>query len=148
MSKLGMMHVVRVKDVMSSPVTSIASTATLTEAEQLLAQKRISGAPVVGAQGKVLGILSLSDLAGVSSWQKDESSVLDRATKILFGVRADDPALVAARLMVSERIHRALVVGADGAIVGIVTPMDLLRAIVEGKSLSSEDGDRIEFAGF
>jgi CBS domain-containing protein len=148
MSKLGMMHVVRVKDVMSSPVTTIESTATLTEAEQLLAQKRISGAPVVGAQGKVLGILSLSDLAGISSWQKDESSVLDRATKILFGVRADDPALVAARLMVSERIHRALVVGADGAIVGIVTPMDLLRAIVDGKSLSSEDGDRIEFAGF
>lgn len=148
MSKLGMMHVVRVKDVMTAPVTTIDSTATLTDAEQLLAHKRISGAPVVGAQGKVLGILSLSDLAGVSSWQKDESSVLDRATKILFGVRADDPALLAARLMVSERIHRALVVGTDGAIVGIVTPMDLLRALVEGRNLADVESERIEFASF
>ncbi|MBL9027268.1 MAG: CBS domain-containing protein [Myxococcales bacterium] len=145
MSKLAMMHVVRVKDVMSSPVSPIESTATLTEAEQLLASKRISGAPVVGAQGKLLGMLSLSDLAGLSSWQKDEMSVLDRATKVLFGVRAEDPAIAAARLMVSERIHRALVVGADGTIVGIITPMDLLRAVVEGRSLTDGETERVDF---
>jgi len=144
MPKLAVMHVVRVRDVMSSPVVPIESTATLSDAEKTLSSRRISGAPIVGPHGKLLGLLSLTDLAGIPTWQKDETSVLDRATKVLFAVRAGDPAIVAAKLMVTQRIHRALVTDSDG-IVGIVTPMDLLRALVEGRSLADDESERIEF---
>ena len=42
------------------------------------------------------------------------------------------PALAAARLMVKENVHRAVVVNDQGKLVGMVTPMDIMKAIVLG----------------
>jgi CBS domain-containing protein len=42
----------------------------------------------------------------------------------------------AAREMLSRHIHRLVVVGDDGAPVGVVTPLDLLRSLLEDPDLS------------
>ena len=62
--------------------------------------------------------------AGVSS-----VTVKDVMTRVVYAVRADDSVLNAVKLMISEDIHRAIVVTDEGSVVGIVTPMDVLRAL-------------------
>jgi CBS domain containing-hemolysin-like protein len=39
--------------------------------------------------------------------------------------------------MIAEDIHRAIVVTDQGSVVGILTPMDVLRAIVRGNEFAA-----------
>ena len=50
-----------VKEYMTSPVLTLKDTATIYEAIDFLIKKRISGAPVVDAHNKLIGILSEKD---------------------------------------------------------------------------------------
>src|SRR5688572_32494737 len=52
----------RLRDIMTSDVVSIGPELTLRDAMDLLTTRHISGAPVV-ARGKVVGVVSLTDLA-------------------------------------------------------------------------------------
>ena len=52
-------------------------------------------------------------------------------TRVLFAVLPTDPVTAAVRLMVREGIHRVLVVSDTGGLLGIVTSMDVLRAIAD-----------------
>ena len=59
----------------------------------------------------------------------------------VFSVRPSDPLKTAVWLMVSESVHRLMVVEDENKLVGILTPMDVLKAIVSGKlSVASLDG--------
>jgi len=60
-------------------------------------------------------------------------------TRVVYAVRAEDPAVVAVRLMAEEKIHRVVVVHDDGSLAGIVVPMDILRV------LARNTGSRIEY---
>lgn len=57
-------------------------------------------------------------------------SVRDIMTPVAFSVRPDEGVAEVARFLLRGRIHRALVVE-DGALLGIVTPFDILRALFE-----------------
>lgn len=52
----------RVADVMTRPVVTVAPDATLTEAASRMSTRGISGLPVVGPGGRVLGVLSQQDI--------------------------------------------------------------------------------------
>jgi CBS domain-containing protein len=80
MIKVASTDVLRVKDVMSTNVLTVPYSATLGQAAQLLHDARVGGAPVVNGSGKVLGMLSRTDLAA-------SSRRLERRT----GCRRDDP---------------------------------------------------------
>jgi CBS domain-containing protein len=54
---------IRVHDVMSRGVLACGADDSLTEAETAMGQKRVHRLPVVDAQGRLVGILSLNDLA-------------------------------------------------------------------------------------
>ena len=60
-------------------------------------------------------------------------------TRVIYAVRAGDSILAAIRLMVDEDIHRVVVVGDEGEVAGIVTPMDVLRALACGRDLADPD---------
>ncbi len=135
MIKSATLHEVAVRDVMTRDVTTIPASATIAEARRILHERRISGAPVLSASGRVVGVVSASDLID----PRHEGPVTDPVdavmTRVVFAVKASDPVILAARLMVEERIHRVVVVGEGGALVGIVTPMDLVRhAVPEGEA--------------
>ena len=74
-------------------------------------------------------------------------TVRDVMTRVVYAVRATDPLLCAVKLMIDEDIHRTVVVGDNGAIAGIVTPMDVLRALIHGDDIarSVQDGDTLKF---
>lgn len=58
----GRLGELRARDVMTSSVITLRETDTLTEAVRKLKENHITGAPVVNTAGKLVGILSISDL--------------------------------------------------------------------------------------
>ncbi len=137
----------KVSDLMTKDVLAVPPTMTLREAAGLLAERKISGVPVVDAEDRVVGVLSEADIlvkaGGTSSRNRLLGWLLEpdfgdqdkiRATTV--GEAMSAPALTvslhrpvheAARLMVGEGVNRLPVVE-DGKLVGILTRADVVRA--------------------
>src|SRR5690349_1192364 len=128
MVKLAREKMIRVADVMTPGVVTILAGTPLSEAGVLLAEARVSGAPVIANDGRPLGIITRADL--VDPRHRDKHAAVEEAmTRMLFAVRATDHVLSAVKLMAVEGIHRVVVIDAANALVGVVTAMDVLRAI-------------------
>lgn len=120
----------RVRDIMTSGVLSLAPSMPLEEAAWTLAHHRIGGAPVT-RDGLVVGVLSKSDF--VDRWPGTKNlRVADAMTPLVIFVRPDAPASAAVGVMLAEGVHRVLVISSGGKLVGIVTPTDILRAMERG----------------
>ena len=128
MVKVAMLSTLRVRDVMTEALVLLRTTHTLGEAWEAFHEGAISGAPVLDEHGRMVGVLSLSDLADPRR-RLPGSTVGDAMTRVVFAVRADDPILVAILLMMREGIHRVIVVDDKAALAGIVVPMDIVRAL-------------------
>jgi CBS-domain-containing membrane protein len=124
-----------VSDIMTRKVLTVAAEADLDDAAWGLTLRGISGAPVKDDQGNLVGILSKSDLIdparadGIGS----HHTAADAMTPILFTALATDSVKFAVQRMVETGAHRLVVVDTSGALVGIVTPMDVLRMLLDGK---------------
>lgn len=143
-----------VAEIMTRDVATILEDATLREAAVLLTERHISGAPVVNAQGELVGVLSESDL--LNDHKKREA--LPRITAFGLFVAPEDavrrmyhegadlpvrtvmttPALSvsdtttvaeASRLLLGKKINRLPVLDSEGKLVGILTREDILRAV-------------------
>lgn len=62
---------IRVSDIMEREVVAIPADATLAEVLQTFAEEHISGAPVLGEGGEVLGVISASDLIAVAARESE-----------------------------------------------------------------------------
>lgn len=142
------------RDIMTTPVVTVTPQTTLREIAELLAEKRISGVPVVDEEGRVVGIVSETDLIdeerrrvalprttlfGVYTLPErvlreayDEGDTLtaaDLMTRRVFTLPEDTPAREVAEEMVARKINR-IPITRDGRLVGIVTRADVLRAVL------------------
>jgi predicted transcriptional regulator len=127
-----------VSDVMTRSVVTLSPATPLQEAALTLANMGVSGAPVCDEQGRVIGVFSKSDIASKLSEDRPLETVTvgELMTSIVFSVRPGDALRTAIWLMVFENVHRVMVTDESEQIVGIVTPMDVLKAIVAGKMTS------------
>ncbi len=109
-----------------NPIT-IAPTATLAQAQALMAQHRISGVPVVEADGRLVGILTNRDVrfAGNPGQPVAELMTHDNLAVVAAGVGQDE----ARRLLHQRRIEKLLVVDDDYRCVGLITVKDMERAV-------------------
>lgn len=127
---------VRVAEVMTAQLVYLQASMTAREAADSLTRHRIHGAPVLGEDRSVVGVVSKTDLIDLRNYPSDrEALVGDLMTHVVLAVRASDPLMMAVRLMVAEDVHRALVMNDDGTLAGIVAPMDILKALAHGKDL-------------
>jgi CBS domain-containing protein len=123
----------------------------LKHAAALLVEHRISGAPVCSPDGRVVGVISEGDILfkehpptpqprGPLAWfvdGNDYESLVKRSARLVgeamtspaITIEPDQSVAEAARLM-SERAVNRLPVVRDGALVGILTRADLVRAFV------------------
>lgn len=122
----------RVRDIMTREVVSLAGDTPLETAAWRLASEAVSGAPVRDARGNLIGVLSKSDLVDLMRGAGQATRVEDAMTPGVWAVHPDAPALDAVQLMVDKSIHRVLVVRGPGKLEGIVTAMDVMRAIAGG----------------
>lgn len=125
-----------VRDIMSANVYTVEADASAEEAAWGLTRRHIGGAPVRDREGNLVGVLSKGDLVNPepSQWIKGEATVGDLMNPDILAVYTEDPALAAAAGMIERNIHRVLVLDENQKLVGIVTSMDVVRAVAEGRS--------------
>ena len=145
------------RDIMSVSTISVSKNNNVKVALDLLAEHNISGLPVVDDEGKVVGIISGSDILSYSHQKnvvpKTSSSfwispytesddidiirsgfeVLHRTaieqvmTKKVFTVKEDAAISDVAKLMISKTINRVPVVDDAGKLLGIISRADLVK---------------------
>ena len=130
----------RVRDIMTTDVITVVASTTVDDAARSLTLHMVSGAPVL-EHGRGVGGVSKSDLVDPRhrSSAATPQTVRDAMTKLVHAVRPGDPLMMAVRLMVRESVHRAVVVDERGRLVGIVSPMDVLRALAQGEYVQGND---------
>jgi CBS domain-containing protein len=96
-------------------------------ATMLLLERGLSGAPVVDAEGRPLGMLARSDLLRAALSRPAPATVADVMMPIAFSLGENDALSTAAGLMAAEGVHHLPIVGDFGRVVGLVTTLDVTR---------------------
>lgn len=121
-----------VRDVMVKQPRTLAADLPIDAALAHLDEHGWTGAPVVDAEGGLVGVLSEVDavrvLAGAAFHAQPPGRVADHMTKDVRSVAPDTDVYAAAQQMLDEGLRR-LVVCEGGAVVGLVTIADLGRAL-------------------
>jgi CBS domain-containing protein len=117
---------------MTHSVLTLSPGASLAEAARVLASHGLSGAPVCDAQGHVVGMLSRADLcdAALAEPERAARTVADVMTLEVLTARPADDLSAVGRRMVFEGAHRVVVLDAEDGVVGIVSPLDVLRGLL------------------
>jgi CBS-domain-containing membrane protein len=131
----------RIKDIMSSNVYTVDANASAGEAAWGLTRRHIGGAPARDAEGNLVGVLSSSDLVNPepAQWIRGEATVGDLMNPDVISLYEEDPALAAVNEMAKRDIHRIVVLDEESRLCGIVTPMDVVRALAQGKQFALAD---------
>jgi CBS domain-containing protein len=116
-------------DIMTRKVATIRPEASAQEAAQLLDEKRISGAPVVDAESKIIGIITEADI--ISKVNRDGLCVADIMSHDVIAISEETPVSEIAALLTERKIKRVPVV-CDGKLVGIVSRADIVHAVAQG----------------
>ncbi|MFJ2058252.1 CBS domain-containing protein [Streptomyces sp. NPDC087908] len=111
----------KVGSLMTADVFSAVPATPFKDVAKLLAERDISGVPVVDEDDHVLGVVSVSDLLA-----RHELATRDLMTAPAVTVHAEETVADAARLMVRRGVERLPVVDEEERLVGIVTRRDLL----------------------
>jgi CBS domain-containing protein len=165
------------RDVMNRDVLGVRVDMTVREAAGFLTENHIGGAPVLDEEGRLVGVVSLTDLAENASEHPDIAAagararrdvrglderpaggnlarlhdepedllVRDIMTPTVYTVPEDTPVPEIARAMIAGRIHR-LFVTRQRRVVGIVTPLDLLRLLADDAPGRSKAPSRVPVA--
>ncbi|WP_020185080.1 IMP dehydrogenase [Methylopila sp. 73B] len=123
-----------------NPVT-IAPTATLADAFELMARNGISGIPVVegsGRSGKLVGILTNRDVRFATNLRQPISELMTKEN--LVTVRDEVSQDEAKRLLHHHRIEKLLVVDDAYHCVGLITVKDIEKAVANPNSNKDEHG--------
>lgn len=126
-----------VAEIMTIGVVSLRAKESVQRAARRLTEIGAEGAPVQDAAGRVFGMVSKSDLVDPS--QSGSRTVEDVMSPVVLAVSVADEVMTAVRRMAETGAHRLLVLDALDQPVGIVTPMDVLKALADGR-LTLRDG--------
>jgi len=148
--------------IMRREVITVRDTWDVREALRVLEENRISGAPVLDADGRLVGVLSVTDIARANLLREPASQESDfyrtvspdeyprgfhaerydaiLVQEVMTPLVIDAPENISidrlAALMVDLHIHRVIITR-DSKLVGIVTSLDLLRLVRDGSLVPS-----------
>ena len=119
------------KDIMTRDVITVNPTMTIKSLAMMLIKNQISGAPVADKVGKIVGVVSESDI--VAKRGKDVKSIM---SKKIISVGEQTPVEEIARMMTTHHIKRLPVMNDGKKVVGIVSRADIVSAIALGKHVA------------
>jgi len=126
---------VRVEEYMTSPVVVVHPGDNLAHARRLMLRYEVGRLPVVDEAGRVVGILTLYDIAramrGAGDRSLDSIRVAEYMTPNPVVVKPSDSLKTAARIMIEKGVGGLPVVDDEGRLVGIVSKTDLVHAFME-----------------
>ena len=120
-----------------NPIT-ILPTATLADARALMTRHRISGIPVVEADGRLVGILTNRDVRFAENPRQPVAELMTREN--LAVVPANVGKEEARRLLHQRRIEKLLVVDEAYRCVGLITVKDIEKAVAHPNATKDEAG--------
>jgi CBS domain-containing protein len=118
------------KNIMTRDVITVSPTMTVKNLAMTLIKNQISGAPVAGKNGKIVGIVSEADIVGKKG--KDVKAIM---SKKVISVKEDTAVEEIAQLMTTHKIKRLPVMRGD-EVVGVVSRADIVSAIALGKHVA------------
>jgi CBS domain-containing protein len=114
--------------IMSTAPLCVRDDVTVAAMTSLLLEHGYSAVPVVDASGRALGIVSKTDLLGHHrTGGRPDATAEQVMMPMVFAVEESAPIGDAAALMAGERVHRLPVIDGEGAVVGILSALDLVR---------------------
>jgi CBS domain-containing protein len=130
----------KVADVMTTNVVTIRADASLSEAVTRLADSHVSGLAVVDGRGRLIGVVSATDVLGAEAEAGDRSAPRLLETTVVREVMTPRPLTIGPELNLREAalqmdyadVHR-LFVEFDGKLVGVISRSDINRAVGSGK---------------
>ena len=117
-----------VAGIMSRKVVCARPEMSASEARRRMLERGVSGLPVVDTWGRVVGVVSKSDL--VEREVTTDTGLLevrDIMTPLVFALTPDASVARAAALMAYEGVHRVIIVDARGHLLGVVSTLDVAR---------------------
>jgi CBS domain-containing protein len=152
-------ELLRAKDLMTTNPVSIHREATVREAVALLADRGFGAMPVIDEAGRPVGVVSRTDILihereyvhhackhddgdwdrfagppwpeGFSIEVTDPTTVAEIMTPAVFTMPLEVPAREVVRRMRELKVHQLFVVDGDLALVGVISPLDVLRHLEE-----------------
>lgn len=144
-----------VSDVMTGEVVTAATDTTVEQLASLLTTHRISAVPIVGADDRILGVVSGADLLSTvaatdppTRWGRWRRRGTGKATATSAGevmstrpvtIPADATLPAAARKMQDSKVKRLLVTGDNGRLLGVVSRVDVLRPLTRPDTAIRDD---------
>lgn len=149
----------RVRDIMTRAVVCVTPDLSIDDVAELFLARNISGAPVVGKDGRPVGIVSKTDLVrerqegldgievepapladlgpGFHETRRARQTAGDVMMPLAFTLHESASVAKASALMTEEGIHRLPIVDDDGKVVGILSSLDLVRWVAA--AMTEED---------
>ncbi|MDX2261416.1 MAG: CBS domain-containing protein [Gemmatimonadales bacterium] len=127
----------RVAELMTSDVRGVRDDEPIAQAVLTMADAHVSGLPVLDRRGRLVGVLSTTDLleaeAETDTAEAREQLFSDTPVRELMTpkpitIGPDEDARQAAQMMLYGGVHRVFV-EQDGELVGVITQSDIVRAV-------------------
>jgi CBS domain-containing protein len=131
----------RVTDLMETDVQTVAPDAVVQDAVTVLADSHVSALPVVDRIGRMVGVISRTDIlaseeevddAAARQTLMQESLVRDLMTSPALTIAPEADIKEAAQQMLYTGVHR-LFVTTDDRVVGVISTTDIVRAVATGR---------------
>ncbi|MEL7462625.1 MAG: IMP dehydrogenase [Pseudomonadota bacterium] len=123
--------------VVYNPIT-LRPDQTLADAKAMQERYKITGFPVVGPDGKLIGIVTNRDMRFAEQDATPISEMMTAENLATIGERADREE--ARRLMMQRRIEKLLVTDGEGRCVGLLTIKDMEKAVLNPNACKDELG--------
>jgi CBS domain-containing protein len=145
----------RVADYARQPAITVSPDLGVSELAELFHREQVSGAPVASPAGTALGVVSLTDLIALALFGAHFSTVAtapdddtgpvpdvrryghhavrDIMTPAVWSAKPREPLAVAAERLLDARVHRLVVVGPHGSVEGLLSTVDLMRAVRDAR---------------
>ena len=131
----------RVAELMQQPVVTVELDTPVREAVVALADDHISAVPVIDRTGRMVGVVSSTDILTAEAEAEDgiareslfaTTPVRDIMTARPLTVTPETDVKDAAQQMLYAEVHRLFVVEAD-RVVGVLSTSDIVRAVATGR---------------
>ncbi|MBI3463352.1 MAG: CBS domain-containing protein [Planctomycetes bacterium] len=152
-------HARRVRDVMATDLVAANPGDSVSDALKLMVENRVSALPVIDAHNRCVGMLSGTDLLQLALQLGGELEALNTSeglahellleklehtgfsdqvvsevmTHVAVTVQPETTLVTAAGVMIRNRVHRLAVTDTKQVLVGLISSMDIVRAVAESE---------------